>query len=580
VHWVDARVDHGAKGDTKLISEATIEASQRMLSAASMRFTLADVGKVVIVRGAGESADAVAPLAGAGAEGALHATILSVSDGVAVLSASARATVVGATVTCGTDDTMALRVAIADGFATGRAVHVPAGNYLCTGSICAASSVGGGECGPVMFGDGIGITIFTTYLPGSAAEVTALFEVTGSVGARVSAPDLGTAGSRVITLPSTAGLSRDQLLYLIDEDQPFLGKGNRSPAGYAGELIRICEVLSPTQVLAYGGLEHSYGAAAHYQTAVHVKGFTLRELTIRNPAPATQSPAARCLLMRTVKDVRIENVRFESLDGSAMRLSRVHDFRVQGCEFVDFQQARTGNNPYGVCCAEWCSSGIVVSCTGEVGCHLFTTGCNPRASPPNHILVANCVASNFTKAAFDTHPGSRFITFVGNHVHGCSGPAFQIRGPDCQVIEPVVSGLAPAVGDSDGRSAVGVYFVFGADRGRVRGGRIANVHYGVIVRDSSEVSVVGTRLQNVLQCGIEVSRDGPYPNPTDIAIDDVDIVGGGAATGIRFLAWDDSYRLERVRYSGVAQEIERVVGPSTPDGADRSMVNLEDRTID
>jgi hypothetical protein len=201
----------------------------------------------------------------------------------------------------------------------------------------------------------------------------------------------------------------------------------------------------------------------------------------------------------------------------------------------------------------------VIGCNGDVGCHLFTTGCNPRASPPSHIIVANCVASNHTKAAFDTHPGSRFITFTGNQVHGCSGPAFQIRGPDCQVIEPVVSGLGPAAGDADGRSAVGVYFVFGADRGRLRGGRIANVHHGVIVRDCSEVSVVGTRLQNVQDCGIEVIRDAAYPTPLDIAIDDVDIVGAATATGLRFGVWDDSYRIERVRCSGLARDVEGAV---------------------
>lgn len=68
--------------------------------------------------------------------------------------------------------------------------------------------------------------------------------------------------------------------------------------------------------------------------------------------------------------------------------------------------------------------------------------------------------------------------------------------------------------------------------------------------------MVGTRLQNVLECGIEVVRDGPYPIPVNIAIDDVDIVGASTATGLRFGAWDDSYRVERVRCSGLAKDVE------------------------
>jgi hypothetical protein len=565
-HVIDAKLDCGARGDTRVLRDGAIEASQRRLDAASAQFTAEDVGKSVIVQGAGAGVAAqgdAGRVAGAptaeGAltvEGALHCTIESVRDGAAILSESAGGTVGGATVTYGADDTVALRAAIADGVARGRAVHIPAGNYLCSGPICAISSTVAGEQGPVVYGDGAAVTILTAYLPGSVAQAAALFDVRGSVGPRIPAPDLGAAGGRVLTLPSSAGLARDQLLYLIDEGQPFLGRGSRSPAGYAGELVRICEVLSSTQVLTYGGLEYTYGPGAHYQQPAHLDGFTLRELTIRNPAPATQSVAARALTLRLVNNVRIENVRFESLDGCAIRLSRAHDFRVQGCEFLGLQQVRTDNNPYGICCAEWCSSGLVIGCNGDVGCHLFTTGCNPRASPPNHIVVANCVASNHTKAAFDTHPGSRFITFTGNQVHGCSGPAFQIRGPDCQVIEPVVSGLGPAAGDEDGRSAVGVYFVFGADRGRLRGGRIAGVHHGVIIRDSSEVSVVGTRLQNVRECGVEVTRDGSYPTPVNIAIDDVDIVGASAATGLRFGVWDDSYRVERVRCRGLARDVE------------------------
>jgi hypothetical protein len=560
-HGIDAKLDCGARGDTRILGDGAIEASQRRLSSASAQFTAEDVGKSVIVQGAGAgiaAQDVGRSAAGANpaAEGALHCTIESVRDGAAILSASAGCTVRGATVTYGTDDTAALRAVIAAGAARCRAVHIPAGNYLCSGPICAISSTVAGEQGPVLHGDGAGVTIITAHLPGAQAQAAALFDVRGSVGPRIAAPDLGAVGGRVLTLPSSAGLARDQLLYLIDEGQPFLGGGRRTPSGYAGELVRICEVLSATQVLTYGGLEHTYGPGAHYQQPAHLDGFTLRELTIRNPAPATQSVAARALILRLVNNVRIENVRFESLDGCAIRLSRAHDFRVQGCEFLGLQQVRTDNNPYGVCCAGWCSSGLVIGCNGDVGCHLFTTGCNPRASPPSHIIVANCVASNHTKAAFDTHPGSRFITFTGNQVHGCSGPAFQIRGPDCQVIEPVVSGLGPAAGDEDGRSAVGVYFVFGADRGRLRGGRIANVHHGVIVRDSSEVSVVGTRLQNVQECGIEVTRDGAYPTPVNIAIDDVDIVGAVTATGLRFGVWDDSYRVERVRCNGLARDIE------------------------
>jgi hypothetical protein len=307
-HVIDAKLDCGARGDTRVVGDGAIDASQRRLGAASAQFTSADVGKSVIVQGAGasvaaqdvgtgvatqnigtEASGTEASGADSAAEGALHCAIESVREGAAILSASAGCTVRGATVTYGTDDTAALRAAIAAGAARGRAVHIPAGNYLCSGPICAISSAVAGERGPVVYGDGAGITIITAHRPGSEAQAAALFDVRGSVGPRIAAPDLGAVGGRVLTLPSSAGLARDQLLYLIDEGQPFLGGGRRTPSGYAGELVRICEVLSATQVLTYGGLEHTYGPGAHYQQPAHLDGFTLRELTIRNPAPATSA---------------------------------------------------------------------------------------------------------------------------------------------------------------------------------------------------------------------------------------------------------------------------------------------------
>ncbi len=465
----------------------------------------------------------------------------------------------------GSDATAALSAAIAEGVATGRAVHIPGGDYLCLGSICNISATDAQDARlPVIYGDGIGVTVLTSYLAGPESDVRALFDIAGShSSAWLQAPGLGKAGSRELTLPSTSGLRRGQTLYAIDRGQPFLSNSRRTVAGYAGEIVRICEVLGPTRVLTYGGLEFTYGPDAHYRVPAHRQGFTLRELTIRNPAPGTQSGAARAVKLRLARDVRIENVRFESLDASAIRFSHVLDFRVQGCEFSDLENVRTNNNPYGICCTEWCSSGVVSGCVSNFGCHLFTAGCNPVASPPSHIVVANCVASNHTKAAFDTHPGSRFITFIGDQVHGCTGPGFQIRGPDCQVIEPVVSGLAPAPGDSKGRSGVGVYFVQGADRGRLRGGRIANVPYGVIVRGSSDVSIVGTRLQNVLSRGIYIQADNAYPTPTHLRIDDIDIIGSPSATGIECEVWDPSFSISRVRCRELAAAGQ---GPTTVAG--------------
>jgi hypothetical protein len=530
-----------------------------------------------IVGGAGTATLAVSrapassrPACGLIVQAPLVATIEGVSHGAAGLSARARFDVDGALVTCGRDDTDALRRAIGDGARLRRPVRVPAGNYLCTGSVCdlRLTPESAGSSPVIVAGDGIGATTLTAYRPGDADDMTGLFNLAGRVSDRRPAPYLGEAGGRILRLPSTDDLRPGQELFLIDEGAPVLGDSDFVVTSYAGEVARVQEVLGPQEVLCLGGLEHSYGPDAGFRVGELVDGFTLRDLSVVNPVPGSQSARARGVTARLAKNLRIERVRFERLDAAAVRLSHTVGFRVDGCEFADLQHVQTANNPYGVACADWCTAGVVTGCIGDGGCHLFTTGASPRGAAASHIVVANCVASNHSKAAFDTHPGARHITFIGNQVRASTGPGFQVRGPDSQVIEPVVSGIGPVVGHERGDLvSIGVYFAVGADRGRLRGGRISNVAYGVVIRDSSDVSVVGTRIQNAWRAGVHVRREGTYPQPRHVTVDDIEVVSSPRAAAVEFQTWDDSFRLGRIRVRDVHRGVVGARLPTRPSAA-------------
>ncbi len=108
-----------AKGDAHTITDAAINSGSGSLTSASTFFTTDDVGKVMIVRGAG--------VAGA----PLNTTIASVSGGGAAnLAANASTTVSGARADFGSLDTAAFNAAVAALPSLGGTIVVPAGNYM------------------------------------------------------------------------------------------------------------------------------------------------------------------------------------------------------------------------------------------------------------------------------------------------------------------------------------------------------------------------------------------------------------------------------------------------------------------
>ncbi len=119
----DARF--AAKADMKMVSDAAIPGGSKTLSSLSVAFTPGDVGKAVVVAGAGRSG------------GVLTTKIAAVLDRHrAALQAAAQTTVADARAAYGTDDTAAFQNALNAQFqAHGGKVDVPSGAYLLLGTL-------------------------------------------------------------------------------------------------------------------------------------------------------------------------------------------------------------------------------------------------------------------------------------------------------------------------------------------------------------------------------------------------------------------------------------------------------------
>ena len=151
---------YGAKGDGKIVYDGAINASSTTLTSATASFGSTDVGKLIVVKGAGASGVA------------LSTTIASYINSTSVtLTSAAGTTVTGAKTVFGTNDTAALQAAITAA-ATGGTL-LPGGTVLVVGvslitstltvspgvSICGQRGVlvaAGAAFGPMLTLDGSG----------------------------------------------------------------------------------------------------------------------------------------------------------------------------------------------------------------------------------------------------------------------------------------------------------------------------------------------------------------------------------------------------------------------------------------
>jgi hypothetical protein len=128
--WQTDVSDFGARGDAKVVADAAMTAGTATLTSASAIFTSADVGKTVVVNGAGASAP-------------LFTTITQLINPTTVTTAgNASTTVSNAVATYGTENTGAFQKALNWASANkGGLVVARAGGYLFTGHINIPDSV-------------------------------------------------------------------------------------------------------------------------------------------------------------------------------------------------------------------------------------------------------------------------------------------------------------------------------------------------------------------------------------------------------------------------------------------------------
>jgi Right handed beta helix region len=386
-----------------------------------------------------------------------------------------------------------------------------------------------------VWGDGSAATVIYT-----AINTGPLINLNGEgLGTATKIKTTTTLGASSVSVASTTGFAAETYARLMDSSQHINGNTNNSVQANVGEIIRVLSVETEKLNLR-GRLDFGYtGEIAEVQPIGLLLGVRVSNMSIKNPTPDSTEELARAVTLSNCGQIFFDRVHFFNLDADALRLQRCVDFVISNCYFNDMHDApETETAPYSIECVKGTSHGLIYGCLQRYGRHLTTFSGSPGDIASAHIVVADCSVIENHAACFDTHPGCRWITFANCEAHN-SGPeafGFQIRGIDCAVINPTVSGCQ-----------TGIYIVYGADRCRVSGGRISGCEVGISIRDSDDARIDNVLIDNPIANGVVLhAEDVVYENHIQkLRIRDVEVTGNPSGAAHAFELWRNGFDVRR-----------------------------------
>lgn len=178
-------------GDARVVTDATISSGSNVVTSSMASFTSGDIGKTVVVYGAGSASG-----------NALIAVISSVAGSTATLSLSATVTVSSAKAYIGTDKTSSIQSALNSVSTTGDEVLLTAGNYLITSAVTLKSNT-------LLLGEGVGSVLLTTVTTISGSNAGLLFTSGGTDIAvtNLQVVQIGFTPSGSVTVQGTVGIN-------------------------------------------------------------------------------------------------------------------------------------------------------------------------------------------------------------------------------------------------------------------------------------------------------------------------------------------------------------------------------------
>lgn len=432
----------------------------------------------------------------------------------------------------GDDETTELQSAVHETRAVGRVLYLPEGT---TGVSARLTDVADDPSS--LFLKGAGKRATTIEYTG---DVASMVHTLGSIEAVATLTATADRGDVALTVDDSAGLAAGDLLMIRDQSQVIYGNTTKEQVACPGNVRKIRSVDSATQITLWGPLSYDYAIDSDIRRINTIKGASLRDFTVVNPVPGTLSGLSGIVSLIYTEKIDIDGIGLRDMDASGIRLQTCWDWRAADISFDEFRDYEQTNAPYCLIATNGTSWGKLVDSSMHYGRHMFTTGPGSTVieSPVQDILIADCIATGQSEAAFDTHPGAARIHFHGCHVYGGDDEAYQIRGPDCTITDPVIDA-----------ATVGILAVNGADNLRVSGGRSSNCATGIEIANSNGVRVSNHEIDRPITTGVLVREEvGWSAHVQKLRLADVEVLGDPSGAAFDFSdKWMDAFELDNVR---------------------------------
>ena len=447
-----------------------------------------------------------------------------------------------------TDDAAAIQDALDDaGTAGGGVVYVPAGDYMLSSATLTIPS------GVTLRGDGPATRllqgIWPTAAGGSTTGGTSLINAAGSLGTRLTCSTVAAKVSVITGISSTTGIVAGDFILLSSQGVYWSGYATR----YKGEIMRVKTVDSGTQLTVYGVTRDTYSTSPGVAKLTMVSNVTLEDFAILNTAPAS-THATSFIGLKYTDRVRVNRLTLDKCDYTGVKVTTCNDTVVDGCSMRDFTD-NTGQGQYGYgVMAELAVEGLVVTdCNFARLRHGFTTGgIGTQYGGPHNIVVANCVATEMTNSAYDTHQIGSAILLIGNSASGCQNAGITIRSRDTRVIGNSLSYC------SDGIVVYGVGDGIG-DGCVIEGNTVRHCWNGdgIQIYDPDAVLIKGNVIDACAGAGIWIIEGAQRLTIVENTISNTAIVNGSRKAGIEFLTGLTSagHRIERNTFRNLASGV-------------------------
>lgn len=443
--------EYGASGDAKNVTDAAATAASATITSATAAFVSTDVGKAVI-------------LLGAGAGGVtLRTTIATYVSATSVtLAVTASTTVTAKSMWFGTDAYTPLANALTaiGNKAAGAELVIPPGKYLlyAGGQLTVPKNCtirGAGDATVLLVGNWSASSVLR------AAGTLPDDSGTATTNRKTSLSANTTAGDNAVSLTSLTGINPDEYYLLGDTS----AQTSENPLRYQGEFIRVRATPSNNPFGTNGtpaaGTVNLHGAVRDvYKTTatggiwgpvLFLTGVMLRDFKIQNTDPLnTVDPHTSTggIRLEVCQGATISGVRVAGMGATAITIQNCLDVLATDCHLhdaPDLNNYLSSSSPpawygYGVDIERASENIRVTDCTAERMRHGITTdGLDNLKGVPRHIKISGCTIRNCTDFGIDTHAPTADAQIIGNVVDNCPGGGIEIRGQNCGVISNTIT---------------------------------------------------------------------------------------------------------------------------------------------